>query len=384
MERFFSQHPEILDRLHDAVISIDEQGNITACNLAAISVFAYPKEELVGLNINTLYSPAQLPRMQEMLERVRMNGSSDGEFLNRKRDGREVWVHLSVSSLDSKAGLPHGFIMFANDISERKAIEAEILKAGERAMVALRRAERQAAAARMGSALAHEINNPLASLTNVLYLLKMSEFGLAHQDLMLAADESLERVTRITRQMIGLSSESEAISNVNVGEIVDDTLAAYQSTIRTKRLRVQRRIDLQQERFLSVESDLRKLIASLVENAVEHAPRGSSLKVHVYPAVDWSNSRRSGIKIVVQDGGPGIPRELLPEIFDAFYSTKATRGSGLGLWASRSIAEKHGGRVKVRSSTRTGISGTCISVFLPLRESVAASFAAAAGQTVIN
>jgi len=218
----------------------------------------------------------------------------------------------------------------------------------------------------MGSDLAHEINNPLACLTNVLYLFRRSEFGLQHPDLALAAEESLERVTRITRQMIGLSSESEALSDVNIAEIIDDTIAAYQSTVRAKGLNVERQIELHQEKFLGVESDLRRLIASLIENAVEHTLPQGTLRIRVYPSGEWTANKRAGIRIVIQDTGPGIPREKLPEIFDAFYSTKVKKGSGLGLWASRSIAEKHGGAVKVRSSTRHGFSGTCVSVFLPV------------------
>jgi PAS domain S-box-containing protein len=365
MEHFFTQHPEVLDRLHDAVIATDKEGTITTCNLSAVSLFGYPNDELVGLNIGKLYSPEQLPAMQHMLERVQVHRSADGEFINCTRDGREIWVHLSASLLETEPGLPYGMIIFASDITDRKRVEDELVQTKERAMLELRKVERQAAAARMGSALAHEINNPLASLTNVLYLFRRSEFGLQHPDLALAAEESLERVTRITRQMIGLSSESEALSDVNIAEIIDDTIAAYQSTVRAKGLILQKQIELHQEKFFGVESDLRRLIASLIENAVEHTLPQGTLRIRVYPSGEWTANKRAGIRIVILDSGPGIPREKLPEIFDAFYSTKAKKGSGLGLWASRSIAEKHGGAVKVRSSTRNGFSGTCVSVFLP-------------------
>jgi len=113
-----------------------------------------------------------------------------------------------------------------------------------------------------------------------------------------------------------------------------------------------------------VEADFRRLMSSLVENAVENTQPGGTVQVHIRAARQWSQER-SGIKIVICDNGPGIAKENFSHLFEPFVSTKTRKASGLGLWASRGIAEKHGGGVRVRTSTTPGSSGTCVAVFLP-------------------
>ncbi len=108
-------------------------------------------------------------------------------------------------------------------------------------------------------------------------------------------------------------------------------------------------------------------MSSLIENAVEHIQPGSTLQLHLYPSHEWSGEKRQGVKIVIRDNGPGIAPERMSNLFEPFISTKPGKGTGLGLWTSRGIVEKHEGSLSVRSSTRVGATGTCVSVFLPER-----------------
>jgi signal transduction histidine kinase len=222
-----------------------------------------------------------------------------------------------------------------------------------------------AAAARLGSSLAHEINNPLASLTNIVYLLRHGKAEGGNIDLLTAAQEALERVTRITRQMIGIYSERVLAASFNIGDVMEDTLASYATRTRSKNVRLSKRNDLRNESFVAVEPEFRRMLSALLENAVEHVQPGGAVNVRLYPGREWSDGGRSGIRVVVSDNGPGIPKAQIATLFEPFQSTKALKGSGLGLWMCRGIAEKHGGSVRVRSSTREGMSGTAVSVFLP-------------------
>ncbi len=267
-----------------------------------------------------------------------------------RSDGSRIRVLLGASILSRD---PLEWSCFVLDITQQ-----------HRALSALRQAEQITAAAKLGSALAHEINNPLTSLTNVLYLLRSGDEGLPRNELLLSAQDSLDRITRITRQMIGLWTASDTISEFKIGQVLEDTVATYASRTRAKELRVESRNELANHAVSGVEGDLRRLMSSLVENAVENTPPGGTIRIHVRRAREW-RMQSSGIAIVVCDNGPGIARDRLPNLFEPFVSTKEIRGSGLGLWASRGIAEKHGGRVTVRTSTRPGASGTCVAVFLP-------------------
>lgn len=116
-------HPEILDHIHDAVISTTPEGIITDCNSAAERIYGYSRAELLGNSVAILYPEDQLPRMRDLISNVHANGKADGEFLNHTKNGRKIWIHLSVSLLKSKRDVPCGMIGFSIDITQQ--IEAK-------------------------------------------------------------------------------------------------------------------------------------------------------------------------------------------------------------------------------------------------------------------
>jgi two-component system, NtrC family, sensor kinase len=218
-----------------------------------------------------------------------------------------------------------------------------------------------AAGARMANALAHEINNPLAALTNALFLLRQGDQSIPADELLGSAQEALWRITKITRQMIGLYNRTAAAQHIQMQDVVKDTLANLNSRIKKKSIRCE--VTLSSCEFYGIDADLRQLITALVENAVEQSR--SLVRIKLYsPNFGGEDSRRE-FRLVIADDGPGIAPEHRGRIFEPFFSTKAEKGSGLGLWMARGIASKYGGSIRVRSRTKEGSSWTCVAVKMP-------------------
>jgi signal transduction histidine kinase len=232
---------------------------------------------------------------------------------------------------------------------------------------ALRNSERLAVAGRMAATIAHEINNPLETVTNVLYLLSRNP-GLddGARNYLKIADEELRRIAQITRSTLGLYRERDTTPGaVNLSEMIENLLMFYQRQVQSLGVKVEKRFD-SAGRVVGVSGELRQVIANLVANAIDAlSVVGTKLKLHVYESADWRNLGKRGIRLVVADDGPGINTETQANLFRPFYTTKGQKGTGLGLWVSQGIVTKHGGSIRLRSRTGTG-HGTCFAVFLPI------------------
>jgi PAS domain S-box-containing protein len=131
MKRFFDSHPEVFDRLHDAVIATDLEGRVVDCNEACRRIYGYSREEFIGSSVAVLYPPSQLPKMKTLMEAVKWEGRADGEFLNVTRDGREIYIQLSVTLLRHDDGEPYGMIGLSIDVTQQKQAERERQEADE-------------------------------------------------------------------------------------------------------------------------------------------------------------------------------------------------------------------------------------------------------------
>jgi signal transduction histidine kinase len=232
---------------------------------------------------------------------------------------------------------------------------------------ALRRNEKLATAGRLAAAVAHEINNPLEAVLNLIYLARHRPES-QNQYLEMAEKEVL-RVGAIAQRMLGFVRESSSPSPLNVATTLDDVLQLYLRQLHEKHLRIEKQFDPSVE-IRGFAGELRQLFSNLIINALDALEDGGRLTLHVARGREWSNGHgnrqhRTGARITIADNGSGIQQSDLTRIFEPFYSTKGDAGTGLGLWLSHGIVQKHEGSIRVRSRTAAASSGTIFSIFLP-------------------
>jgi PAS domain S-box-containing protein len=354
------QHKLVLETLlestGDFIYMKDREGRYVFVNPAAARSVGKSAEEIIGKDDRALFPIEDARHIMEKDRQIMATGISEVFEETRAYAGGVRHLHSSKNVCRDSTGAVIGIVGISRDITELK-----------RAEEALNSSELNAAGARMANALAHEINNPLAALTNALFLLRQANGSVPVEELLGTAQESLWRITKITRQMIGLYNRTAAARHIQVQDVVKDTLANLDSRIKKKGIRFE--ADLSPCEFYGIDADLRQQITALMENAAEQSR--SLVRIKLYSRTSGSGDSRSEFHLIVADDGPGIAPEHRDRIFEPFFSTKAEKGSGLGLWMARGIANKYGGRIRVRSSTAQGSSWTCVVVTMPTRRTFA-------------
>ena len=231
-----------------------------------------------------------------------------------------------------------------------------------RAEEILLKTERLSAAGQMASLLAHEINNPLAALTNVMFLLKQQGLTSPSRELLASGSDALHRINRIAGMTMGFFFERDTPVPVRLDEIVDELAETLTSADRFRDIRFVRDFRTDQH-IVASPPKMKQLVANLLTNAMESG--ASAVRVRVEAGEEWRAPARRGIRITIADDGCGIPDGLRDEIFEPFFSSKPEKGTGLGLWACRTIVLRNDGSIRLRSTTAGPRKGTSVSVFLP-------------------
>ncbi len=228
----------------------------------------------------------------------------------------------------------------------------------------LLKTERLSAAGQMASLLAHEINNPLAALTNVMFLLNQQQpFGSPARDLLSAGTDALHRINRIAGMTMGFFFDKDSPVPVRIREIVDEVAETLTSAERFKGIRYSSEFRADPT-IVASPPKLKQLIASLLTNAMESGARTVNVRLKI--GTEGRLPRRNGVLFTIADDGCGIPRELREKIFEPFFGSKSEKGTGLGLWASRAIVLRNDGAIRLRSTVTGPRRGTSVSVFLPM------------------
>jgi PAS domain S-box-containing protein len=281
--------------------------------------------------------------------------SFENEYRIVDGDGNIRWISTHGRFFYDKAGIPVRLVGISLDITQRKKAED-----------ALRRTEKLAATGRLAASIAHEINNPLEAVTNLLFLVSSYEMSGEAREYLRAAEKELQRVGDIATQTLRFYRQSYAPLKTQISELMDSVLGVYQGRLQAANVKIMK--DYGEVRDLRcMAGEIRQVMANLVGNALDAMGNGGTLCLRIRDSRDWRNGNGRGIRLTVADNGSGIPREIRTKIFEPFVTTKESTGTGLGLWVSSEIIAKHAGRIQLRSMVEPGKSGTVFSVFLPYR-----------------
>ncbi len=234
------------------------------------------------------------------------------------------------------------------------------------AEAALRQSDKLAAVGRMASSIAHEINNPLEAVTNLLYLLDRTPLNGEQRGYLDTARQELARVSEIAAQTLTFNRQRDIRGKASISVLLDSVLVLYQGRLAGSGIVIERRYQ-NTAPFTCYPGELRQVFANLIGNAFDATRHGGRIVLRERTAVHPKTGQH-GVRIALADTGHGIPAEVKGNLFQAFKSTKGSNGTGLGLWISKGIIEKHGGSIQFRSSSKSGRSGTVFSIFIPVSE----------------
>lgn len=343
----------IVESSNDAIVGKDLNGIVMSWNPGAERMFGYSANEMIGRPITTIIPPELEEDEQRILETVgRGEPIQHFETVRLTKSGERIDVSLTVSPIKDDTGRVVGAAKTARDITQQKKTEQ-----------ALRTTERLASVGRMAATVAHEINNPLEAVTNLVYLAKSSATLTDAQVFLNAVEEELNRISQITKQTLGFYRETVAPSAMKVGEMLNPLISMLGRRARNNGIEIRPEIRRDPEIY-AVAGEIRQLIANLLSNSIDAVDSGGLIRIRI-GANGLNGQHASGIRITIADSGRGIPPFARSKLFEPFFTTKKDVGTGLGLWVCTNIVHRHHGSIRVKSSASPGRSWTVFSVFLP-------------------
>ncbi len=342
----------IVESSDDAILSKDLNGIITSWNLGATKVFGYSSEEMIGASILKLI-PEELHSDEAIIIGKIRSGQRVEHFetVRLTKGGRRLDVSLTVSPVKDEDGKVIGASKILRDISGQKRIEASLLQS-----------EKMAAAGRMASTIAHEVNNPLEAVTNLLYLLRPLIIDEAGLEYLSTAESEIARVSHIAKQTLGFYRENAAATSISVSELVQRGIMIYEPRCTANEITIKKTLS-STKRVVLRQGEMMQVVSNLIANSMYAMPYGGTLSI----SVEDADTAKEGVIVTIGDTGVGIAAEDLPKVFDAFFTTRISIGTGIGLFVAKQFVEGHGGRIELESRQGVNDHGTTVRIFLPLR-----------------
>jgi PAS domain S-box-containing protein len=301
--------------------------------------------------------PEDIPVIKETFARIRKDGSDYRmQFRVRALDGSLQWLESQGKcQVDAEGKVVRILGVLAN-INHRKQAEEALL-----------RAEKLAVAGRLAASVAHEINNPMEAVANMLYLISMTNSLEEARTQAATALEELMRIALVAQSTLKFHRETGAPKSTLLSDVMDSVLTMFHGRLHSVGIAVV--LKAPQERPIHcMLSETHQIFANLIANAIESMQRDGRLLIRIRPSKDWRDQATPGMRVTICDTGGGIDRATASRIFEPFFTTKTETGTGLGLWVVAQLLERQKGSVRVWSSRRPGASGTAFSVFLPSGE----------------
>ena len=349
------QWQRTFDSLSDGLALADQNGVVVRTNARFIQMLRTAASESEGIPLANVFESRFDLTFAEFLRQVEQGSAVELTYDNR-------WFSVRYDLIQAEPGTVHGSVLIVTDITDHKKLQ-ETLKLSERL----------AATGRLAHIIAHEINNPLEAMSNLLYLAAQGT-GIdadTHSYIDQASTELL-RISQITKQVLAYHRESKQPVQTSANEMLEGVLAMFRAHIGAMGVELATKLTCD-DHILVHPGEMRQVLGNLISNALDalNTSRGK-LRVRCFPSND-ERRQLSGVRFLFSDTGPGIPASAAPHIFDAFYTTKETKGSGVGLWLSSEVVQKHRGRIRVRTRTEGPYRGTLFDIFLPVtkRDTVA-------------
>jgi PAS domain S-box-containing protein len=348
----------IVDSSDDVILSKDLNGIITSWNPAAVRLFGYSAEEMIGSSILKIIPEHLHPDEKLIIESLRAGRRIEHfETVRMTKAGQLIEVSLTISPVFGERGQVIGASKILRDISGRRKLEKSLLQA-----------EKIAATGRMAATIAHEINNPLQAIVNLLSLLRpavSSPEGIEYLD---AVESELTRVSHIARQTLGFYRENTSAINMSLSDLALHAVTVYEPRCRELGIEIRKSLDSSKAIPLR-RGEMMQVISNLISNSIYAMQSGGVLSVSVKDVCAVPHGIALAVPdeivLTIEDSGVGIPADVLPKVFDAFFTTRNTVGTGIGLFVARQFVEGHGGRIKLESRVDPNNHGTIVRIFLP-------------------
>ena len=335
----------------DVIVSKNLDGIITSWNDAATRVFGYSADEMIGASILKLIPEHLQSEEKVIMENIRAGRRVEHfETIRQTKTGELIEVSLTISPVKDAKGEIVGASKILRDISARKRMEESLLKA-----------QKIAATGRMAATIAHEVNNPLEAVLNLLFLLRTKVIDEDGAKFLAAAETEIILISHITKQTLGFYRENTPASLASIEMIIEHTLLIYEPRCEAAGISIERSYSPSRKVILR-QGEMTQVISNLIVNAIQAMPRGGTLSISVRDI----EGLRDGVEFTVKDNGVGIPKCDLPKVFDAFFTTRAAIGVGIGLFVAKQYVEGHGGTIEIESHAEPEMSGTSVCVFLPV------------------
>jgi len=357
----------LLDSAGEGIWGVDLEGRCTFVNRAALSMLGYTLDELVGQNMHEMihhhypdgryYPPEECSVYNVFWNNRPFSNQIDHLF---RKDGSLFYAEMSAQPI-LQNGKSTGAVVTFRDVTQARLSEE-----------ALRRSEKLAAVGQLASSIAHEINNPLEAVINLLYLVRTADSIDDMRTYAALAEQEISRVSDITLQTLRFHRTQTSAAPVDLHETIPAVLRLYAARFNSRSVEVKVHLRETPSAML-LEGDLRQVLNNLIRNAYDAMPRGGKLHVRLRPARCPITSRK-GLRICVADTGTGFLPKMRKHLFEPFHTSKEVTGTGLGLWISKGIVDKHGGRIKMRSRLQDQspeFHGTLFSLWLPLQTEAA-------------
>ena len=347
-----------LTSIGDAVVVCDLNGNVEMLNTVAEHLTGWSQAEALGKPLEDIFhivdefsrKPLETPAAIVMREKKVVTLSNHALLL--RRDGTELHIDDSGAPICDHNGNLTGVVMVFRDITAQRQTQAALLAS-----------EKLAVAGRLAATIAHEIHNPLDAVINLLYLMKNNPSAEESQEFLAMASSELDRVAQISRAMLGMYRESKTPVAIDLGALLASVLLLLERNFTQAEVNIVTHFE-SDAIITGYPAELRQVFTNLISNALDASTAGDTIYVTARKQESASPAER-GVNVAITDTGEGIPEEAMGRLFQPFFTTKGERGTGLGLWVSQGILQKHGGTITLDTNTTTADHGSTVTVFLP-------------------